>query len=1113
MKPTAPLALALCLTLPFSAFSQQAAPAGTQPFTDPANLRGERVSPTNGHELPVDQGALGLAQLLRRLNTRASILNIVAHPDDEDGGMLTLYSRGLGARVADLSLTRGEGGQNYVTADFEDALGLIRTQELLANDRYTGVTQMFGTEVDFGFSKTKEEAFAKWTHERVLYDAVRAIRLYRPLVITATFIGNVTDGHGQHQVSGEIAQEAFKAAADPSVFPDQIAEGLLPWQALKIYARVPFADINSKGVFDYATGQYVPARFTNYVTGKVTTTKPATDVEVPEGTADPLLTAAAANSSDIPSTFAANPNAPLSYIQFGRIGLSLQRTQISKNMTLPVSGAFNSGYTLYGSVLCNAPANARVPSITPKTCHPDQPQRAAGEQVPRAFSLVASNQGNEQVPRAFSLVASNPGNEQVPRGFSLGSHGPSPESGFSPQGMPSPSAHEPAPTARPITAQGNALGKQAAASQAPTARSIPAHGNAVGNREEESPRAEGPIQNPNLTTQPNFFTGIDTSIEGIATLAPNPPPALRTQLAGIETNIAKATHDFNASNPSAIAPSLAHALKSVHELIDNLDLIAPGRAASYENVRHELLIKQVQLQQALALALDIQLDATATSVDLTAATPLRINVRIEAPSPSSLTLPLQITSGFMRGTLCMAPGKAEPRGSILGDSYAESFVSPLSRDCVLPARYTQNITRPYFYRDNIEQPVYKLRDPASRNSPQPSEHLIASAVITYEGTDIELGRVVHSGDQPVSIIPPVSIDSLPTATVLPNGQTTAQLTATLRTDATTSANINVQSPHNWSIEAKAIPAPATDPTHSIHFFLHPTALLTGPQVFHVTAETPDHHTYSEGFRPVGYPGLILTNYYTPATTRVVPVDLKLPAHVRIAYLPGTGDAVPEALASIGLAPTMITVADLTPAKLANFDTVILGVRAYTANPNLHGAPTQSLLDFARNGGNVLVQYETSGLTSADAPYPLSLGSAEKVVDETAPVTLLASGKNGYPEPSGSGLIATEKEGVLTPGYALLNIPNKITAADFNNWIAERGHGFLDTWDTHYTALTDTHDPSGPETAVQLPQRGGLITTTVGKGRWTYCAFALYRQLPEAVPGAFRLFVNLLTPTP
>src|SRR5471032_2569616 len=193
MKPFAALALAVLLTASASAQST---------FTDPANLRGERVTPRNGLELPIDKsealGGRGLEQLLRKLNTRASLMLIVAHPDDEDGGMLTFYSRGLGARVATLTLNRGEGGQNLMTGDFEDALGLLRTQELLAADRYFDADQFFGTEVDFGFSKTKEESFAKWTHERVLYDAVRAVRLYRPLVIASVFIGGVTDGHGQH---------------------------------------------------------------------------------------------------------------------------------------------------------------------------------------------------------------------------------------------------------------------------------------------------------------------------------------------------------------------------------------------------------------------------------------------------------------------------------------------------------------------------------------------------------------------------------------------------------------------------------------------------------------------------------------------------------------------------------------------------------------------------------------------------------------------------------------------------------------------------------------------------------------------------------------------------
>ncbi len=986
MKPTAPLALALCLNLPLftvTAQAQQAAsPHTATPFTDPANLGGERVTPLNGHELPIDKGALGLAELLRKLNTRASILNIVAHPDDEDGGMLTLYARGFGARVADLSLTRGEGGQNFVTGDFEDALGLIRTQELLANDRYTGVSQMFGTEVDFGFSKTKEESFQKWGRERVLYDVVRAIRIYRPLVITATFIGNVTDGHGQHQVSGEIAQEAFKAAADPNVFPDMIKEGILPWQALKIYARVPFAEVNSKGVYDYATGQYVPARFTNYVTGKVTTAKPAADVTVPEGATDPLLTVAAANPADIPTTLAAKPDTQLSYIQFGRIGLSLQRSQISKNMTLPVAGFFNSGYTLYGSVLCNAPATARPASLTPKTCHPDQ-----------------------------------------------------------------------APTARPITAQGEALGTP----------------------HENDASAESAIQNPNLTTQANFFTGIDTSLNGILSLDKDAPLSDAawehfTQL------IEEAQKSFDPRHPEVIAPLLAEALGNVNLEIDLVQKNEPP-SIPRASLLHELRIKRVQLNSALALALGLQLDSSA-SPNMTADSAIVIHIVAKSPTSADVSL---------HSAELLTPDGTANRGP-----WDKTFDVENSKTWLVDISATPiTITQPYFYRDNIEQPVYKLRDPSLRNAPQTPAPLTARATVTYHDAEITLARIVHDGPQPISIIPPVSIASAPHATVLPNGQTTAQLNATLRTDANTSANINVQSPHNWSIEAKAAGP------NSVNFFLHPTAPITGPQLFHVTAETPDHHTYSEGYRAVGYPGLILTNYYTPATTRVVPVDLKLPAHVRIAYLPGTGDAIPQALASIGLAPTLITVADLTPSKLSNFDTVILGVRAYTAHPDLHGAPTQALLDFARNGGNVLVQYETSGLTSADAPYPLTLGG-EKVVDETDPVELLTP---GHAEPW-----------TLGPGpWTLLSTPNQITSADFNNWIEERGHGFLESWDSHYTALTETHDPGGPVTPAQLPQRGGLITATVGKGRWTYCAFALYRQLPEAVPGAFRLFVNLLIP--
>lgn len=186
--------------------------------------------------LPQDTAATGLKETLLRLQTTARLLQTVAHPDDEDGGMLTLESRGKGVSAMLLTLNRGEGGQNKVGSNLFDVLGVLRTLELLAADRYYGVEQRFTRVADFGFSKTPEETFQKWGgHEIALGDMVRVIRTFRPDVIVARFSGTERDGHGHHQASSILSREAFHAAADPQRFPEQIAEGLLPWQAKKLY--------------------------------------------------------------------------------------------------------------------------------------------------------------------------------------------------------------------------------------------------------------------------------------------------------------------------------------------------------------------------------------------------------------------------------------------------------------------------------------------------------------------------------------------------------------------------------------------------------------------------------------------------------------------------------------------------------------------------------------------------------------------------------------------------------------------------------------------------------------------------------------------------------------
>jgi hypothetical protein len=219
------------------------------------------------------------------------------------------------------------------------------------------------------------------------------------------------------------------------------------------------------------------------------------------------------------------------------------------------------------------------------------------------------------------------------------------------------------------------------------------------------------------------------------------------------------------------------------------------------------------------------------------------------------------------------------------------------------------------------------------------------------------------------------------------------------------------------------------------------------------------------------------NQYLPAELKTRKVDVKLAPGLRIGYVMGPGDLVPEAIEQLGVQPHVLSEAELASGDFSAWNVLVIGIRAYSTRPQL--AAVQPRLDeFVRRGGTLIVQYQSG---TFPAPLPLAFkGTPERVVDEQAPVKL------------------------LDPANPLLNWPNKITNADFDGWVEERGHSFLDSWDPGYTALTETAD------AGQDPQRGGLLVTHPGKGTYIYVAYALYRQLPELVPGSYRLLANLLS---
>jgi LmbE family N-acetylglucosaminyl deacetylase len=891
----------------------------------------------DSRSLQIDRGGVGLWQTLLKLHTRASLLMIVAHPDDEDSGMLALESRGQGARAMMLTLNRGEGGQNVMSDDFEDALGLVRTLELLSADRYSGVQQFFSSVVDFGFSKTREESLTRWGHDRVLADAVRVVRITRPLVVTSVFVGGPTDGHGHHQVAGEIAQEVFAAAGDPNIFPDQIRAGLRPWSPLKMYARVPTFSITPQGIRDSATGKYFPVRFYDFIHKDWSDGMPSVDVEIPEGKFDSVLGA--------------------TYLQVAREGLALQKSQ-NGGGGIPYAGPVNVPYHRYAS---------RVP---------------------------ASGREN------------------------------------------------------------------------------------------------------------SFFDEIDVSLGGIASLALGQPSAfLKDGLSRIDRLVQQAMSEFSLDHPDKVGSTLARGLQETNALVSEVAASVLSDEAKY-NILHELAIKQDQFQQAIVESLGFSLEVTV----IPKREPTRQNFFANGPTETfayafpgqefpvkvHLDNPAAVALKLDRVWLQTPDGESwtvTPESPV-----AATLPAGQELDQKFDVRVSDNAsaTRPYFARLNDEQPYYDILDERYLNLALPPYPVTAWVAFSYEGVVVRVGQVVQTVRQlngpgmeldPLMVTPTISVRIAPQAGITILGARSFAVSTLVHTEVETGAKgtMRLDLPPGW----RSQPAVASyelqqaGQEQNISFQVFPTQLEQKTYTITAVAEFQGRE-YREGFTAVGYLGLRPYNLYMHATYRTTGVDCKIAPGLRVGYVTGTGDAVPQSLASIGIKSEFLSPQDLAQGDLQKYDVIVLGVRAYAARPEL-ATHNQRLLDYVKNGGVAIVQYNTQQFDHNYGPYPYSLpNAAERVVDETSHINF------------------------LDPKSPVLTWPNQITEKDFSGWVEERGHGFLASWDMHYEAPLETHDPG------QDPQKGGLVYAQYGRGVYVYVALALYRQLPDGVPGAYRLFANLLS---
>jgi hypothetical protein len=237
---------------------------------------------------------------------------------------------------------------------------------------------------------------------------------------------------------------------------------------------------------------------------------------------------------------------------------------------------------------------------------------------------------------------------------------------------------------------------------------------------------------------------------------------------------------------------------------------------------------------------------------------------------------------------------------------------------------------------------------------------------------------------------------------------------------------------------------------------------------------------SAGMGVISYPHFPPQVYFPPAAVKLVRADVKVAAR-RVGYVMGAGDQMPEALRQLGCEVELLEASDLQQRPLGEFDAIVTGVRAYNVRADLR-ANQPRLMEYVRSGGRLVVQYNTLDSTLEGVslgPYPITLGR-DRVSVEEAPVAF------------------------TDPGSHLLRVPNEITGRDFEGWVQERGLYFASRWDPRYRTVVECHDPG------EKPLAGGELWTRYGKGVYIFTAYSWFRQLPAGVPGAFRLFANLLS---
>jgi LmbE family N-acetylglucosaminyl deacetylase len=525
----------------------------------------------------------------------------------------------------------------------------------------------------------------------------------------------------------------------------------------------------------------------------------------------------------------------------------------------------------------------------------------------------------------------------------------------------------------------------------------------------------------------------------------------------VATEIREITSKFNPVDPTASVP----------------DLLKLRQAMSGIQDQSWIPEKKAELDKIIAACLGLHVETSTATETFTPGQTAAI--KLEAINRSNIPVILQEVR---------FPHTGESNKIDAALASNELVTKDLSYRIPDDAPYSQ----PYWLRKPASLGTFAVDDQKLIGLPENPPALPIEIVLQVNGQELRYlvdtkyrtaDAVAGEPPRPLVIAPPAFVNVLNSVFVFPTNEPKPVSVRVAAAAGAVKGELKLAAPQGWEVSPASIPVDlkAASAEMAATFSVKPPNQNSEGMLRALVSI--DGRDYSLERVRISYPHIGVQTLMPPAQAKLVRADIRKKGE-RIGYIPGAGDDVPESLRQIGYSVKMLSESDITAKTLAQFSAVVLGIRAYNTQDRISNWLPE-LFDYVKNGGLAIAQYNTTAdlKTNQLGPYPLEI-SRDRVTDENAPVRVLA------------------------PNNPLMNIPNKITPKDFDGWVQERGLYFPNKWDPAWTPVLSCNDPK------EKPLDGGLLVAKSGKGFFIYTSYSWFRQLPAGVPGAYRLFANMLS---